>query len=285
MPGFELMANLLVIGGAIILVVTALPLRQLMASLREGTLGSRGYTMTLLIVVFVVGYLSYVAAYWFRYTPLLDLIVPAVFFLAACFVWLTARLSLQAAIDKLRVALLEKQTVTDPLTGVYNRRFLDGRLAEEFARARRYGTPLSIIFLDIDHFKKINDTHGHKAGDQVLAATAKLLGAGLREMDIVARFGGEEFVIVAPHTPLAGATEVAVRLLKAVETHDFNVPAGNAGLRVTCSAGVASVDADMTSSNLLVGAADRCLYRAKHDGRNRVVNTAQLADAADQPTQ
>lgn len=272
MSSYNLVANAMVLAGAFILVLALSPVRQLIGQLSGGPLRRRWTVMIVLITIFLIGYLAYVAAFWGRHEVLLDLIVPTIFLLGGCFVWLTANLSLQTAVDVMRVSRLERETITDALTGVFNRRYLDNRLAEELARSRRYGFSLSVIFLDIDHFKRVNDDHGHPLGDKVLAAVAKNIASGLRDTDVAARFGGEEFVVVTPHTGLSGATDVAQRLIKAIEAHPFDLPGAPGGLRITCSAGVASLDESAADAAALLDAADKSLYRAKQQGRNRVVS-------------
>lgn len=272
-----LLAQGFVITGALILVGALFPIRRLVGRLPSGPVRNRWYAMTALTVLFVAGYLGYAGVFWNSHSGPSDLIVPGVFFLGACFVWLAATLSLQTAMDVMRISLLERETATDPLTGVFNRRYLDRRLSEEVASARRYGLPLSILLLDIDHFKQINDRRGHQAGDHVLATLGKLVAGELRESDILARYGGEEFLVIAPHTPLPGATEVAERLRKRIESHEFSPPDGPGGIGVTASIGVASLGEGVDDGERLVRAADENLYRAKQQGRNRVVAEARVA--------
>ena len=271
MTAINLAATTFVLLGALIMVAAISPVRRLMAQLTSSPLHQRWNIMAGLIGLFLVGYIGYAVAFWNRHEELLDLIVPTVFLGGACFVWLTATLSLQTAVDLLRVSRLEQEVVTDALTGVFNRRYLDNRLLEELGRSRRYGFPLSAIFLDIDHFKRVNDTHGHPVGDVVLAGVAKLISGGLRDTDVAARYGGEEFVVLAPHTALPGATEVAQRLIAAIEAHAFDLPNAPGTLHITCSAGVATLGEVVAESTDLLGAADKNLYRAKQEGRNRVV--------------
>jgi diguanylate cyclase (GGDEF)-like protein len=161
----------------------------------------------------------------------------------------------------------------DPLTGCYNRRFLQkGLLNAELERTRRYGTPLSVILCDIDHFKRINDTYGHAAGDQVLADFAGLLLSLTRDtIDSVVRYGGEEFLLVVPQTDLAGAQALAERIRAAF------ADAPGVAVAATASFGIATVPAQATttpaSSEALIGAADAQLYAAKRGGRNTVRGT------------
>lgn len=280
MDAINLVATLMVGAGALIMVGAIAPVRSLMAQLTTTALRRRWMVMAVLIGLFLLGYAGYMVAFWNRHRSLLDLIVPAVFLGGACFVWLTARLSLQTAVDMLRVNRLERESLTDALTGVRNRRYLDGQLADELARARRYGFALAVAFIDIDHFKRINDKHGHPMGDAVLRTFATAIADSLRKTDLLARFGGEEFVVVSPHTDLAGATLVAQRLLRSVEALQIDLPGQAGGLRITCSAGVAELTADIPDAQALLDAADRNLYRAKQQGRNRVVAGPAPADAA-----
>lgn len=269
----SLLAQSLVGAGAIILVVALLPFRRLIRQLPLGAVRNRWSAMTGLILLFLVGYVGYAAVAWDRHLHLFDLIVPAVFFAGACFVWLTATLSLQTTLDIMRISTLEHETVTDALTGIFNRRYLDRRLSEEVARAGRHHLPLSILLVDIDHFKHVNDGFGHQAGDQVLVALAEIFAQDLREADVVARYGGEEFLVIAPHTPLAAAILVAERLRTRIEAHQFcsHTEMGEVGkIDVTASIGVASLSEDANTKEKLIQIADASLYRAKQEGRNRV---------------
>lgn len=265
-----LFAISLVFAGALILIRALFPIRQLIGRLPPGSVRTRWYAMTALTVLFLIGYLGYAAAFWDNHSSPVDLIVPGVFFLGACFVWLTANLSLQTALDVMRISLLERETATDALTGVFNRRYLERRLTEEVASARRYGLPFSILLLDVDHFKEINDEHGHQAGDHVLITLGEVVADELRESDILARYGGEEFLVIAPQTALLGAADIAERVRKRIESHDFKLPGKPGGIRVTASIGVASLGEGVDNREKLIHAADENLYRAKQAGRNRV---------------
>lgn len=268
------LANGLVIAGVCILIGALLPVRRLIAQLPTGHVRRRWYALTGLIALFIAGYLGYAIAFWSRPATWLDLIVPGVFFFGAGFVWLTASLSLQTAADIRRVTLLERESITDPLLGIYNRRFLDRRLEEECARAQRYALPVSVLLIDIDHFKRINDTYGHPVGDLVLSFLGKLLLQAIRESDIAARYGGEEIAIIVPNTPLSSAAALAERLRQHVETHELVVTHDanqSQVVRITVSVGVAGLTQDATDGQQLIQAADEALYRAKQAGRNRVV--------------
>jgi diguanylate cyclase (GGDEF)-like protein len=270
----SLLANVLVLAGVLVLVGALVPARRLIAHLPRGTVRGWWYAISALIVLFAVGYLTYAAVFWNSHSTLLDLTVPGIFFFGACFVLLTTVLSLRTAADLMRIDLLERESLTDPLTAVFNRRYLDRRLDEEVARARRYGLPLAVLMIDIDHFKQVNDRHGHQAGDQVLIAVAQLLAGGLRESDVLSRYGGEEFLIISPQTRRSGAAGLAERLRKRIESHGINVideAGGTREIRVTVSIGVSALDDGTDRSEKIVQAADANLYRAKHEGRNRVI--------------
>ncbi len=169
---------------------------------------------------------------------------------------------------------IEEEAQRDGLTGLANRAHFEKVLAREFASCSRSNRPLSLIMIDIDHFKVVNDTWGHPVGDKVLAAIAAVMRQRLRPRDLLARYGGEEFVLVLPETDVVGAKVVAERVRSQTEAalHSVGAPAP---LRITISAGLAtSVDGSYGSKESLVDAADRALYAAKRAGRNRLVTAA-----------
>ncbi|WMY11931.1 GGDEF domain-containing protein [Paraburkholderia phenoliruptrix] len=168
-------------------------------------------------------------------------------------------------------AALTRLAATDPLTGLGNRRVLDKRLDEEWRRARRTGQPLSALFIDIDHFKRFNDTYGHASGDEALSAVAECIATTVRRaVDVVARYGGEEFAVILPDTSADGALAVAEKIRRRVQTHDI-LHGGDGSPTVTVSVGCAtSVPAQGENALDLLAAADRQLYLAKAAGRNRV---------------
>ncbi len=163
---------------------------------------------------------------------------------------------------------LLRLATTDPLTGTFNRRHATERLAEAFDRHKRYASPATVMMIDIDHFKKVNDTYGHDAGDAVLQELARLLRAQLRGVDMVARWGGEEFLVLMPETPAEPSAVVAERILAAVRTTPFAVSGGKIAL--TVSIGTASFTPDIASVDALVKRADTALYDAKSGGRDRL---------------
>ena len=174
-------------------------------------------------------------------------------------------------VDRLREGRqqLEHLVVTDPLTGISNRRHLMETLESEMRRASRSKTPLAILMADVDRFKKFNDTHGRIAGDEALKAIAEVLQEATRGIDRVARYGGEEFLVVLPETGMDGAVRAAERIHERLDQR--SVAVGEQSVTVTLSTGVAEFPTDGDSPESLIASADAALYQAKRDGRNRVV--------------
>jgi two-component system cell cycle response regulator len=175
----------------------------------------------------------------------------------------------QAKADNAR---LEALAHTDPLTHLLNRRALTIRLVAELERVRRYNSPLTMLMIDLDHFKLVNDTCGHLVGDEVLRGIAGILQRSVRSVDMVARYGGEEFVIVLPETAEQGAVIFAERIRERVEQHHFAADRNKSGsVKVTVSIGVSAFPSpNVESAEDLFARADAALYRAKEAGRNKV---------------
>jgi diguanylate cyclase (GGDEF)-like protein len=189
------------------------------------------------------------------------------FIVASAAVWLY--LDLLVSGWRRREQELHAMAITDALTGVANRRRLFEVLDSELARARRYGHPLSCLIADLDFFKRLNDEHGHQVGDQALALAAAALGRSVRVNDLVGRFGGEEFVVVLPHTDADAALIVAERCRQAVR--ELRIITARGPITISVSIGVACyLPEQMARPEDLLVPADKALYRAKAEGRDRV---------------
>ena len=179
--------------------------------------------------------------------------------------WVRDNVQLQKQLDLEELARnLDFTAATDPLTGLFNRRKLNRELAMEMLRSQRYKTPLSLVMYDLDHFKKVNDTHGHQIGDNVLIELSRIVAAHIRNTDVLARWGGEEFVILTPGCTGDMACQLAENLRNAIRMLAIdNVEA------ITCSFGVAQFE-DSDTPETFIARADEALYRAKINGRNRI---------------
>jgi len=173
---------------------------------------------------------------------------------------------------------LEEQATTDGLTGLVNHRTFQERFAAMLGRAERHQGHVSLILTDIDHFKKVNDTHGHPTGDEVLRRVAAILNASARKIDIVARYGGEEFAIVLEATDRVGARQLAERVRVEVAQQTFKAAAGG-GFKATLSLGVATYPDDARAKAEIIARADQALYAAKHGGRNRTIACSEIEQA------
>ncbi len=176
----------------------------------------------------------------------------------------------QQDMEKVRLNL-ESQSMTDALTGIENRRSFDLKLEAEYLRAGRSRGSLSLLMIDIDHFKEFNDNFGHPAGDETLRSVAHLLRSELRAHDFLFRYGGEEFAVILPGITMKGAYVLGERFRRTVQRAPWKKRA------ITISLGAASVEEEMKSPADLLQAADRALYRAKQTGRNRVCTAADVA--------
>ena len=177
----------------------------------------------------------------------------------------------------------KEKAFIDDVTGVYNARYLLATADNEIQRAERYGNPLSVLFLDLDRFKSVNDVHGHLIGSETLRVLSKLLGQCVRQVDTLARYGGDEFTILLVDTQHDVALRIAERIRERVEAHLFE--AGRDGtLRLTISIGVATCPVHGSTREVLLDAADKAMYRAKSEGRNRVSSANELSGATNAPS-
>jgi diguanylate cyclase (GGDEF)-like protein len=194
---------------------------------------------------------------------------------------LTARIRSMLRIKQLNDSLrnankqLEELSVTDELTKLYNRRYINKKLEDEFRRAQRYKRPMSCVMFDADHFKSVNDTYGHKFGDLVLKEISAIIQETVRLVDICGRFGGEEFIAILPDTDLDNALILGERIRKKVEAHEFKDE--NHTIHKTISIGISSAPDELIKDEFqLVEWSDKALYHAKNNGRNKVVLYTEL---------
>jgi two-component system cell cycle response regulator len=166
-----------------------------------------------------------------------------------------------------------EMAITDALTGLHNRRYMETHIGTLVEQAASRGKPLTVLVLDIDYFKSINDTHGHDAGDEVLREFAFRIRKSIRGIDLACRYGGEEFLVVMPETDVGVATMVAERLRRRIASEPFAIQQGARTVELTISIGIAGVTAADDAASV-IKRADQALYRAKRDGRNRVVPDA-----------
>lgn len=263
-------ANILVLVGALTLVLALDPVNQLRRRLPHGNCRMAWIFLSGLIVFFFIGYLCYAYWFWGATRHWSEMVVPAIFFLGAVFVFIVCSLSAKTADDVLRLCRLEHENITDPLMGIYNRRHLDRCLQEEVLKAKRYGFDLAVMMIDVDHFKQVNDTHGHSVGDQVLQSLAQFIQGNMRDFDRVFRFGGEEIVVLLPCTGVEGALELSTRLCHLVSKHSL-IDHEDKALSITISIGVSCYCPDLEDeASAMMARADEALYRAKKNGRDRV---------------
>jgi diguanylate cyclase (GGDEF)-like protein len=188
--------------------------------------------------------------------------------------WLPQAIDERGRSDQL-TADLEVLATTDGLTSLLNRRHFESLARTEWARFQRYGRPLSLMLLDIDRFKSVNDRFGHDTGDLVIKAVAHICKSTKRQPDVLARLGGEEFILLLPETDEASAEVAAERLRKSVEDHPLTLP-GDTTLQVTISIGIAGAKLSMASFEVLLKRADKALYEAKRSGRNKVIRAPTI---------
>lgn len=272
----------LIIASAALLMLALLPVRRLLTGLPQGNMRRAWHLLAALMLVMI----GCEIVYAFGLADLRisrELMMPIALLAGSWFVVLISQVSAGSIEDMHRLRRLEQETVTDDLTGVYNRRFLDRVMQSEMERSRRQELPLSLMMIDADHFKQINDSYGHVVGDQVLRHVATTIAEQCRACDVVARYGGEEFVVLVPGTDLQQARWQAERLRRRMATRPVQIEHQGQPhkLFVHVSIGVGQLsmlDADNAAS--LLGRVDKALYQAKQGGRNRV-EVARAETSAD----
>ena len=277
------LANFLVVLGVLILLFSLSPVNHLRRRLPHSPCRTAWMFLSVLIVSFFVGYLLYAYLFWGETRQLSELLVPMVFFLGAIFVFVVCTFAAKTADDVTRLCHLEHENVTDPLLGIFNRRHMDRSLRQEAAKARRYGLDLSVMLIDVDFFKQVNDTYGHAVGDRVLQSLAQLIKGSVRDFDMVFRYGGEELLVLLPYTNAQGAQVLGDRLCHWVADRSLLCgpeDKGNEDIRVTISVGVSGLNPDLKDEAEMVARADAALYRAKDNGRNCVEVSDFVCDGA-----
>ncbi len=267
------LANLLVISGALVLLLALFPVNQLRRRLPYSPCRVAWMFLSVLIGLFFSGYALYAVLFWNDARQWHDLVVPVIFFFGAIFVLIVCMLSARTADDVTRLCHLEYENILDPLLGIYNRRHMDRCLRSEADKTRRYGLDLSVLLIDVDFFKKVNDTYGHLVGDRVLQALAQMIKGSVRDFDLVFRYGGEEIMVLLPYTNLTGAQTLANRLCRWVSERSLleEIHQGQPmNIQVTISIGVSSFDPAVEKEGEMMARADMALYQAKKNGRNRV---------------
>ena len=267
----DLVPGLLLLG-AILLVGSLRFVRKLTKALPQGNNRNLWCLLGGLILLFFSGYLGFFyLMYGERYSNT-EMLVVLIFFFGAIFVLMVTMLASQTALELKRIYTLEQETITDPLLDIFNRRYLDRRLHEETQRSKRYELDMALLMVDIDHFKRVNDIWGHRAGDLVLQHLSQLMVTVVRDTDIVARFGGEEFVVILPQTREEDAYQLAERLRYAVEITPMLMASENGSpeLNMTVSIGCACLMPNDIDAFALLERCDQAMYLAKQGGRNRV---------------
>ena len=268
----NILALVLVLAALAMLAASLVTARRLLAQLPAGPMLVQWRVLAALMLVFMAGYIAYLAAWWERHERLLDLLVPLLFLCCAGFVWLGTRLTLATVVNVRRMSSIDRAQVTDALTGLRSRQYLDHLMQQEMHRAERRGLAVSVMLLDIDHFAAVNKGYGHAVGDQVLTEIGRILSSSVRESDLLVRYGGEEIAILATHTAPAAALAVAERLRREIEVGARKALREAKGARhaITVSIGVAGREAGSAGTGDLFAVAEQALQKAKSEGRNRV---------------
>ncbi len=266
---------LLILIGAIFLLFAITPIKKVSNLLRDEALQFRWNILKFLVILFIIGYLYYSYEYWSYYSKKdsVNFVVPLIFFFGGVFVYLVGLLASTTAQDIIKIASLERENITDELMQIHNRRHFDKKLKEKILLSSRYSLPLSLLIIDLDNFKRVNDSYGHLIGDSVLQGVAKIIKEVVRDVDIIARYGGEEIAIITPNIDINQATALAQRVREKIECTDISIECSTIqSLKVTVSIGVASLNNFYEGSyENIIKDADKALYRAKKEGRNLVI--------------
>lgn len=271
----NVITNLLVLGALGFLLTALVLLFRLFSEVPAGPTRTRWRFRAGLLVLALLGTLLSLNGLSELASSIWNLLMPASLLLLAGLVLFLVRDYLALVAQMRRVSLQDRSGLTDALTGLRNRSYLDKRMEEEMSRSQRHGLAVSLILLDVDDFATINRAHGHEVGDQVLSEIGDILAKSLRTSDVLVRYAGEEMAILATDTPPQAACAVAERLRRDVEVGARKALREAQGARrtITVSAGVAGIDAGVKSGADLFDCAEQALDRAKKEGKNRVVQT------------
>ncbi|QOX80825.1 GGDEF domain-containing protein (plasmid) [Trichlorobacter lovleyi] len=270
----------LTIIGAFFLLASVFLVGRIIREVPKDSERSKWVSINVLVLFFLLAYVLYIILEGVGANTHAESLVPIILIAGAVFVYLVCRISCSTTIALKRAETLEIENITDSLTGVFNRRYLDRRLREECLLGYRHKYDSAVIMLDIDHFKRVNDVYGHQAGDVVLQQIGLALNSILRKTDVVARYGGEEFLVLLPRADHESAMLVAENIRKHIEqsVHQVDICKKREKklIQVTASMGVASFSSISTEASpenmccVIVDCADKALYAAKVAGRNRV---------------
>ncbi len=276
----ELLRYSIIIAAAGLLLASLLPMRRLLVGLPRGQMQRGWQWLSALVLTMIGAELLYAMKPAFEIPLPQELMMPIALLAGSWFVMLISQLSAGSIKDAHRLIELEAESVTDSLTGLFNRRHLNDRLKEEIERARRQASPLSLMLIDADHFKQINDRHGHQIGDQALVHLAQIIRQESRNCDIVVRYGGEEILVMSPGANQTQARLQAERIRRRVAEQPLLLRSGEK-LPLAVSIGVGQLGLqDSWDAQAFVARIDDALYRAKRQGRNRV-EVAPVASPSD----
>ncbi|MBT8349867.1 MAG: GGDEF domain-containing protein [Deltaproteobacteria bacterium] len=259
--------------GIIFLATSLFTCIKIIRLLPKEVIRKQGNFLFSLILLFILGYIIYTIQILNTEFSYANLIVSGVLFGGSIFVLIVCLLTLTTIKDIQRNYMFEKDSINDPLMGIYNLRYLERRLEEEINRSRRYNFSLSLLMLDVDHFKQVNDTYGHQVAEIVLKKLAQVILGLARETDFVARYGGEEIVIVLPNTPISAAALMAERCRNQVQKKliiSSDESGGKTIDGITISIGVSSRLDENSDMHMLIEHAKMALNKAKERGRNQV---------------
>jgi len=261
----------LIILGVGVLTFALFFISKIIVAQKTGGIKGQWIFLRYFIIFSIIGYIGF-CVFMPSGADSSNLVISIILFCGAVFVLMVCCLTMQTIKDIKHIGTLERENITDPLMDIYNRRYLELRLKEEMTRTQRYKIPFSLLLLDVDHFKLINDQYGYIAGDQVLSKMGHVIIDQVRETDLVARYEGEEIAVLLPNTGGGEAIFAADRLRQIIEQTSFSVATvQNSDLHCTVSIGVTASLEDSTNIIDFLHAAESALCHAKQTGRNRVL--------------